>query len=300
MFDLNANVREISGYSLDQINAMLVNTGLIGLGQAFYDAEHKYMIRADFLIAHAAEESAWGTSYLAQRNNLYGLNAPDNNPNAAWDFPSKAACIDFYGDFLSFAYLDTPNGSIVRKLGQYNYSQGMYNQANGSTIHDIFIKYSSSHDGEANTIASIMNELATRAGGQALPSHTPTVNASDVYTIKSGDTLSAIAAHFGISDYTVLYNYNGNKSVIGLDPNTIHPGQVLHIPQENQNTSAPQAPSPQFRTVIVERWPSQLSTLSGIAQAKLGNGGRWPEIQHLNGISDPSRIYPGQTLKLPN
>ncbi|MFF3014921.1 peptidoglycan DD-metalloendopeptidase family protein [Streptomyces sp. NPDC057939] len=40
-------------------------------------------------------------------------------------------------------------------------------------------------------------------------------------------------------------------------------------------------------------------TLSGIALAKLGNAGRYPEIARLNGITDPDRIGVGQKLKLP-
>ncbi|MFG2621201.1 peptidoglycan DD-metalloendopeptidase family protein [Streptomyces sp. NPDC048507] len=40
-------------------------------------------------------------------------------------------------------------------------------------------------------------------------------------------------------------------------------------------------------------------TLSGIALARLGSAGRYPEIARLNGITDPDRIRAGQRLKLP-
>jgi nucleoid-associated protein YgaU len=42
-------------------------------------------------------------------------------------------------------------------------------------------------------------------------------------------------------------------------------------------------------------------TLSGIAQAQLGDAGRWPEIFLLNraSIRHPDRIFPGQVLTLP-
>jgi len=37
-----------------------------------------------------------------------------------------------------------------------------------------------------------------------------------------------------------------------------------------------------------------------IAQALLGKGARYPEIQSLNSIKDPNKIYVGQVLKIPN
>ena len=48
------------------------------------------------------------------------------------------------------------------------------------------------------------------------------------YTVRAGDTLSAIAAGLGLSDWRPLYE--ANKSLIGPDPDLIQPGQVLTIP----------------------------------------------------------------------
>lgn len=47
------------------------------------------------------------------------------------------------------------------------------------------------------------------------------------YTVKSGDTLSSIAAHFHI---TWSQLYAANRTKIGSNPNAIYPGQVLTIP----------------------------------------------------------------------
>ena len=41
-------------------------------------------------------------------------------------------------------------------------------------------------------------------------------------------------------------------------------------------------------------------TLSGISKKLLNNINRWPEIQALNNIKDPSIIKPGQILKIPS
>ena len=42
-------------------------------------------------------------------------------------------------------------------------------------------------------------------------------------------------------------------------------------------------------------------TLSGIADERLGNAARWPEIFELNShlVSDPDKIFPGQVLAMP-
>jgi nucleoid-associated protein YgaU len=41
-------------------------------------------------------------------------------------------------------------------------------------------------------------------------------------------------------------------------------------------------------------------TLSGIASRYLGNASLYPQIAQINGIANPSRIYPGQVLVLPS
>ena len=48
----------------------------------------------------------------------------------------------------------------------------------------------------------------------------------ETYTVKSGDTLSGIAAKYGMSWQEL---YAKNKFVIGNNPNLIKPGQVLTI-----------------------------------------------------------------------
>jgi nucleoid-associated protein YgaU len=57
-------------------------------------------------------------------------------------------------------------------------------------------------------------------------------------------------------------------------------------------------PQPEAQTYVVE--PGD--TLSGIAQKKLGDGNRWPQIFALNRdqIGNPDLIFPGQVLRLPD
>lgn len=51
----------------------------------------------------------------------------------------------------------------------------------------------------------------------------------DSYTVKSGDTLSAIGQHHGVSWHDI---HEANKDVIGDDPDKIRPGQKLRIPKK--------------------------------------------------------------------
>lgn len=69
---------------------------------------------------------------------------------------------------------------------------------------------------------------ATRAAETA-----PTPTAGQTYTVKSGDSLCAIAKKYygSSSKYTDIYN--ANKSVIGGNPNLIKPGQVLTLPESS-------------------------------------------------------------------
>jgi resuscitation-promoting factor RpfA len=59
-------------------------------------------------------------------------------------------------------------------------------------------------------------------GGPKRPGHT------SFYTVRPGDTLSAIASRFNVKGgWSTLYSMN--RGVVGSNPNVIHPGQRLKI-----------------------------------------------------------------------
>lgn len=69
----------------------------------------------------------------------------------------------------------------------------------------------------------------SHAAPQVSAASTSTVSGSGTYTVKSGDTLSKIAADNHVSGgWHALYN--ANKGVVGGDANLILPGQVLTLP----------------------------------------------------------------------
>lgn len=80
---------------------------------------------------------------------------------------------------------------------------------------------------------------------------------------------------------------------------TPNPGQYpVPTPEPTPVTPQPQSQ----RTVKVEKWPSQNSTLWGIAKTEYGDGSQWPKIYNANKDkigNNPNLIYAGTTLVIP-
>ena len=100
--------------------------------------------------------------------------------------------------------------------------------------------------------------------------------ATNTYTVRSGDTLSSIAAKFGTS-YQTLASLNGISN-----PNLIYVGQVLRVNGSASTGSV-------YYTVRVG------DNLSAIASRY---GTSYQSIAALNGLANPNLIYAGQTLKI--
>lgn len=98
-----------------------------------------------------------------------------------------------------------------------------------------------------------------------------------IYTVRRGDTLSGIAARFGTT-YQAIASYNGITN-----PNRIYIGQRLKIPAGGSTGET--------RTYTIRTG----DTLSGIAYRF---GTTVQELQRLNGIQNPNRIYAGQVIRI--
>ena len=109
--------------------------------------------------------------------------------------------------------------------------------------------------------------------------------APKTYKVKQGDTLSGIAqSKLGDAKrWPELFVLNRAK-IRHRDRLTV--GQVLTLP------AAPMQPKPQLYKV------KRGDTLSGIAESKLGDANRWPEIHRLNRdvVPNPNQITPGMEL----
>ena len=103
---VDTDLRTPSNATAEDINAMLKNTELKGLGEIFVQAEKQYGVNALYMVGLACLESGWGTSDFAKyRNNLYGWNAVDSNPGKATTFSSKEESTLYVASKLQKNYL---------------------------------------------------------------------------------------------------------------------------------------------------------------------------------------------------
>ncbi len=115
-FSVNTNLTRPSGLTVDFIRRFFIANGhgsspLAGDGQLFLDAEHTYGVNAQYLVAHAIEESAWGTSNIAVADhNYFGNGAADSCPTTcAKVFASDQEGINYQAADVKQYYL-TPGG----------------------------------------------------------------------------------------------------------------------------------------------------------------------------------------------
>ncbi|WP_427017159.1 LysM peptidoglycan-binding domain-containing protein [Pseudarthrobacter sp. P1] len=107
----------------------------------------------------------------------------------------------------------------------------------------------------------------------------------DQHIVQAGDTVSAIAAHYGLDTNTVL-------ALNGLGPATmIHPGQALSLTGSAAAEAAPAAPAAASASYVVKTG----DTVSAIAAA---HGLSVHEVLAANGLTASTIIHPGQELSL--
>lgn len=175
-------------------------------------------------------------------------------------------------------------------------SAASYTVKSGDTLSTI----ASQHNTTVNQIVSL-NQLSnpnliyvgqvlklknnqTTNSSSATSSSTATTTAG-TYTVKAGDTLSAIAAKYGTT-YQALASANSISN-----PNDIYVGQVIKVSATVTAASSQTVSSTSSGSYTVKSG----DTLYGIA---LANGLNWRTLAKQNGISDPNVIFVGQKLSL--
>ena len=107
------SLRSKASYTADDINIYFNNNTpadsvLRNTGEYFIKAQSKYGVNASAMIGIAMNESNKGISSIAKtKNNIFGINAVDNNPNGANYFNSIEECIDtFATEYMTNGYLN--------------------------------------------------------------------------------------------------------------------------------------------------------------------------------------------------
>lgn len=165
--------KRLQGITATQINnwirAKAPNSPFNGQGQVFIEAQKQSGLDARYILAHAALESAWGSSRIARTyHNYFGINAYDSNPDNA----KKSSNRSLQAGII--------NGAVWIKEHYYNRGQktlyGMNHDKNGHNY--------ASDKAWGDKIANIMkgSERYTNAGATASSTEQVTYKEHEVNT----------------------------------------------------------------------------------------------------------------------
>lgn len=241
--------------------------------------------RYDKWVAH------WPTRGGEQLGNATSPDGENTNNCGIWQFTSAGKLNGYNGNLdMNYAYKDfvlnkngnsnptpvSPAPSIPTEVGTYTVKSGDCLSKIGANL-GVNWRDIANANGIVSPYTIYVGQTLIIPGGSTLAPSQPS-NSGTTYTVKSGDTLSGIAAKFGTT-YQKIAADNGIAN-----PNIIYTGQVLKIngggSTQTNNTG---------RTYVVKSG----DTLSGIA-AKFGT--TYQKIARDNNIANPNIIHPGQKL----
>lgn len=172
---------------------------------------------------------------------------------------------------------------------------GTYTVKSGDNLSSIAAKFGTTYESLAR-INNITNpnriyvgqvlRLSSNSSTSVNHSSNASASVAGTYTVKSGDTLSGIAAQLGTS-YEALAQRNHISN-----PNRIYVGQVLQVSGSSSYSSYHQSTSSRSRGTYVVK---SGDTLSGIAA---NYGVSWTTLANKNHIARPYTIYVGQHIVL--
>ena len=156
--------------------------------------------------------------------------------------------------------------------------------------------HATDHAGDTGEVTALERATVTSTiprGADVSPAQTSVAAAPATYRVQSGDTVSGIAARFGLSTAAVL-------AMNGLSwKSLIFPGQVLALagPAAAPVAAAPApAPAPAPAAPSTTYTVARGDTISGIA-GRFGVTTR--AVLAANGLSSSSLIFPGQKVRIP-
>lgn len=187
------------------------------------------------------------------------------------------------------------------KSATTNSATGTYTVKAGDSLSGIASRYNTSWQSLASInkisnpnriyVGQVLKLSANSSSHSSSSQNTAKPASVNTYTVKSGDTLSAIAAKLGTSSqHLSSLNHLSN-------PNLIYVGQVLRVNSQTSSSShavannANRAGSATAASYTVKSG----DTLSGIA-ARFGTS--YERLASINGIANANEIYVGQTLRI--
>lgn len=284
-----AQLNSISNPNLIYVGQRLLvnqssNSNSSSSGQSSSTTTNTETSSASYTVKSGDTLSGIASQYNTTVNQIVSLNQL-SNPN-----------LIYVGQVLKLKNSQTTNSSSSSSSTAAT-TVGTYTVKAGDTLSAIASRYSTS----SSTLASL-NSLSNpnliyvgqvlKVSSNALTSSSTsssansTVTTAASYTVKAGDTLSAIAAKYGTT-YQALASTNSISN-----PNDIYVGQVIKVSATATAASSQAASSTNSNGSYTVK---SGDTLYGIA---LANGLNWQTLAKQNGISDPNVIFVGQKLSL--
>lgn len=284
-----AQLNSISNPNLIYVGQRLLvnqssNSNSSSSGQSSSTTTNTEASAASYTVKSGDTLSGIASQYNTTVNQIVSLNQL-SNPN-----------LIYVGQVLKLKNSQTTNSSSSSSSTATT-TAGTYTVKAGDTLSAIASRYSTS----SSTLASLNSlsnpnliyvgqvlkvSLNTSTSSSTSSSANSTVTTAASYTVKAGDTLSAIAAKYGTT-YQALASTNSISN-----PNDIYVGQVIKVSATATAASSQAASSTNSNGSYTVK---SGDTLYGIA---LANGLNWQTLAKQNGISDPNVIFVGQKLSL--
>ena len=284
-----AQLNSISNPNLIYVGQRLLvnqssNSNSSSSGQSSSTTTNTEASAASYTVKSGDTLSGIASQYNTTVNQIVSLNQL-SNPN-----------LIYVGQVLKLKNSQTTNSSSSSSSTATT-TAGTYTVKAGDTLSAIASRYSTSSSTLASLnslsnpnliyvgqVLKVSSNASTSSSTSSSANSTVTTAAS--YTVKAGDTLSAIAAKYGTT-YQALASTNSISN-----PNDIYVGQVIKVSATATAASSQAASSTNSNSSYTVK---SGDTLYGIA---LANGLNWQTLAKQNGISDPNVIFVGQKLSL--
>ena len=266
------------------------------------------------MIAQAALESAWGTSALSAEpnHNLFGVKGNYNGQSVNMYTLEDAGAQKYYGIYDNFRkypsyqesmddYVDKIingiKGAPLFYSGAWKSRTNSYQDATryltGRYATDTAYYAKLNRIIEQYGLTKYDNGVVTKTNNSVVASNVNTQSgataANGYYTVKAGDTLYGISRKFGMS-LSQLVSVNGISA-----SSLIVPGQILRVAGGETISTVVKTTATTSRTSGGNYLVQPGDTLYSIARR---SGMSLNSLLTLNGLSQSSVIYPGQSLTI--